>query len=68
MVALGTGDVAEADEAMDELKATGEEERVTDEGEVEVGLGFDALPSVLPMPAHMNATELNSTRARHILS
>lgn len=66
-MALGTRAVAKADEAMVEVTATGEEETATDEGEAEVGLGF-ALPSVSPMPAHRNATELNSTRARHWLS
>lgn len=66
-MALGTRGVAKAVEAMVEVTATGEEETATDKGEVEVGLGF-ALPSVSPMPAHMKATELNSTRARHTLS
>lgn len=65
MVALGTRGVAKTDEATVEVTATSEDETAT-AGEVEVGLGF-ALPSISPMLAHVNATELNSTRARHWL-
>jgi len=59
MLALGAIGVAEADRVM--LEAT-----AVDEGELEAEAALELpSPPVVPSPAHRNARELNSTRARH---
>lgn len=59
MLALGAIGVAEADEVI--LEATAVDER---ELEAEAALELPS-PPVVSSPAHRNARELNSTRARH---